>query len=536
VSGTAQRHRIRRQVLEVHAPDEDSARRIQSELGRIQRQHLESIIEQCCSELSASDRIHRIDLLEIDLGTVDIGHLERELPGKLKSVMRKALARQIEKQDSEARRRDSDPAVTSYLELIAIFATTGVLPWWADSSNPHLIPEALDAVLERAPDRLADLLRTIVRDLSQLVRIVLHSNDKTLSRLLRVLVSASPSSGIVLQQQAEAIVSTWSSMSGANITWIRNAYWLALIGRAAAGAASPASFWQAVFGEIESQSHEAYVSLMTGILMAAHSSRESVSTFLTPVLRAVIADRQGRVFIKLPSDIKAELIELLGDEPGVRTGMEDGVVRSTGKRQPSASEIDGSLETTPHEPTLKKLRTSRHDSPLDLTFGDADTVYIENSGLVILWPFLPRFFERLQLVEGSEFQSAAAQHRAVGLLQYLVAENPSPPEYQATLNKILCGLNPEKVLQFGEPVTDVESEECDTLLSSVIAQAPILRDLSLDVFRGSFLLRKGLLSARDGVWLLRVERETYDVVLDRFPWSFDWVRLPWMEVPLGVEW
>ena len=430
---------------------------------------------------------------------------------------------------------DSDPAVTSHLELIAIFAASGVLPWWADSSNPNLIPEALDALLESAPDRLAELLQTIVRNRGQLVRIVLHSDDKILSRLLRVLASASSSSGIVLQQQVEAIVSTWSPMSGANVTWIRNASWLALIGQAVKGATSPASFWQAVFGEIESQSHEAYVSLMTGILMAARSSRESVATFLTPVLRAVIADRQGRVFIKLPTELSGiDRVAGRGSRRANWHGRRSCTRPET--RQPSASEIDGNLETTPPAPTLKKLHAARYDIPLDLAFGDADTVYIENSGLVILWPFLPRFFERLQLVEGNEFTSAAAQHRAVGLLQYLVTEDPSPPEYQATLNKILCGFDPGKVLQFGEPVTDVESEECDTLLSSVIAQAPILRDLSLDGFRGSFLLRKGLLSARDGVWLLRVERETYDVVLDRFPWSFDWVRLPWMEVPLGVEW
>ena len=72
----------------------------------------------------------------------------------------------------------------------------------------------------------------------------------------------------------------------------------------------------------------------------------------------------------------------------------------------------------------------------------------------------------------------AAQHRAAGLLQYLVTEDPSPPEYQTTLNKVLCGLDPDDVLEFDSPVTDAESEECATLLSSVIAQAPILRDMS----------------------------------------------------------
>jgi hypothetical protein len=79
-------------------------------------------------------------------------------------------------------------------------------------------------------------------------------------------------------------------------------------------------------------------------------------------------------------------------------------------------------------------------------------------------------------------------------------------------------------------------EECRHLLTSVIEHAPILRNMSIPGFRNTFLLRKGQLSARDGIWRLRVERETYDVVLDRFPWSVSWLKLPWMEFPMHVEW
>ena len=45
-----------------------------------------------------------------------------------------------------------------------------------------------------------------------------------------------------------------------------------------------------------------------------------------------------------------------------------------------------------------------------------------------------------------------------------------------------------------------------------------------------------MLSERDGGWLLRVERETYDVVLDHLPWSAAFIKLPWMDDLLRVEW
>ena len=41
---------------------------------------------------------------------------------------------------------------------------------------------------------------------------------------------------------------------------------------------------------------------------------------------------------------------------------------------------------------------------------------------------------------------------------------------------------------------------------------------------------------RTGSWLLSVERQPYDLVLDRFSWSWAWLKLPWMPEPLTVEW
>jgi hypothetical protein len=193
----------------------------------------------------------------------------------------------------------------------------------------------------------------------------------------------------------------------------------------------------------------------------------------------------------------------------------------------------------PSRPSRRQVPKSEYDARakvIDLAFGDADSVYIENSGLVILWLFLERFFDRLQLLNGHNFKDAAARHRGAGLLQYIATEDPSPPEYQMTLNKLICGIDPEEVLDFGPAVTEAEAEACLNLLSAVVENAPVLRNMSHDGFRGSFLLRKGVVSAGEASWILRVERETFDLVLDRFPWSFSWVKLPWMEIPLGVEW
>ena len=119
---------------------------------------------------------------------------------------------------------------------------------------------------------------------------------------------------------------------------------------------------------------------------------------------------------------------------------------------------------------------------------------------------------------------------------YHIIENDDFPEYWLTRNNVLCGMAITDVYHLDSPLLESEMSECSALLKAIIAQAPILRNMSESGFRGTFLLRSGILSTRDGAWLLRVERETYDIVLDRFPWSWVWVKLPWMELPLRVEW
>ena len=167
---------------------------------------------------------------------------------------------------------------------------------------------------------------------------------------------------------------------------------------------------------------------------------------------------------------------------------------------------------------------------------EGEGIMLGNAGLVILWPFLGELFERLGLAHEKKIVAENARQRGVALLHYLATGDVSPPEYLLPLNKLLCGMDQEAVFELDAPLTDKETAECNDFLTSVIAQAPILHNMSIAGFRGSFLLRGGILSLKYGSWLLRVERETHDIVLDRFPWGFQWVILPWMEEPLRVEW
>jgi len=166
----------------------------------------------------------------------------------------------------------------------------------------------------------------------------------------------------------------------------------------------------------------------------------------------------------------------------------------------------------------------------------AEALYLANAGLVLLWPFLQPFADRLGLLQDRQFRSPAHALRLAVLLQVLATGDAEPPEFQLPLNKLLCGLPLDTPLLLDDPLRSDELDECSALLAAVVLAAPVLRQMSADGLRQAFLQRAGQLSTQDGHWLLRVERAAHDLVLDRFPWSAAIVRLPWMPRLLQVQW
>jgi hypothetical protein len=165
-----------------------------------------------------------------------------------------------------------------------------------------------------------------------------------------------------------------------------------------------------------------------------------------------------------------------------------------------------------------------------------DAVAVDASGLILLWPFLHAYFDRLELLDGEQFRDVAAQHRAATLLHGIATGEIACPEQELALIKVLVGLDIDAIHDPGEPLDRSELQSVDALLSDVLGHAPMLGRISTAGLREAFLKRPGLLSTRDGHWLLRVERRSIDILLDRLPWSFAWVGLPWMAAPMQVEW
>ncbi len=170
-----------------------------------------------------------------------------------------------------------------------------------------------------------------------------------------------------------------------------------------------------------------------------------------------------------------------------------------------------------------------------------EAFYIHNAGLVLLWPFLSRYFQILELVEAKEFCSPDAQSRAIYLLQYLVTGSFDVSEPALLLNKLLCGAVEVPTLDLALarhlPLSEREIAISEDILYGVTQNWEKLRNTSIAGLRESFLLRDGKLEKRkDEAWTLTVSLKAYDVLLDSLPWSLSTIRLPWMKNVLYVRW
>lgn len=166
-----------------------------------------------------------------------------------------------------------------------------------------------------------------------------------------------------------------------------------------------------------------------------------------------------------------------------------------------------------------------------------DGIYIDNAGLVLLWPYFTAFFTKLGLVENNAFVSIDASHRAVHLLQYLVTGNEeAEPEHELLLNKILCGIDPAEPVSSDFIPTTAEKEECEQLLTAVIDNWSALKKISVHALRSTFIVKEGILRKDTGNWILDIERQTIDLLIDKLPWGISIIKMPWNKELVYVNW
>lgn len=198
--------------------------------------------------------------------------------------------------------------------------------------------------------------------------------------------------------------------------------------------------------------------------------------------------------------------------------------------------IEKEIQPQSNIKALQELKKMMDDSKRLSKKWMSSEIYIKNAGLVMLAPYLMRYFKFLEMLDEKEFKSPDMAERAVLLLQYLASTQSKAEESDLVLNKILAGLPLDEPIETAIEMTEKEIDISEKLLQGIIQNWGALGKTKNDNLRASFLLREGKLLNTSKSWKLTIPNNTLDILLNKLPWSFKLVRLPWMEKPIEVEW
>lgn len=479
-------HSIVRQYLEVEVVGtQTNALALQSTVAALCKQSLLPVIEQSFERCCPAHCLIRIDRLELDLGNLAMERLEQELPALLRSFLDTALvAHMADLPESQHRAAGHASIVHAMDDALAYFLHYGTLPSALHLSDGRNFEMTLWACQDEAgsgsglPSPLSPSLHTAVRSGAAVERL----SGQFSVAFQRTLLARMGGPALGALEAAMGHVPARSA--GANAPAATDA-----------GHAAP---YEEVLADVER------LLLRAALHFAAGSGECSVGALTKHAL--ALAGGQLAVRAALKGMLLPELLTFAPQPDPVKT-------------QHAATLDPGRLPSTPR-------KCIEHPD-------QAQGIFVENAGLVLLHPFLAPLFDTLAISSGERLLEPA---RALALLHFLASGQDTGPEYALALPKILCALPLTANVEAGIVTRAVEQAEAFEMLEAVITHWRKLQSTSPDGLRGAFLMRPGKLSERNGEWVLQVEAHAADILLGDLPWGVSAIRLPWMEQILWVEW
>ena len=185
------------------------------------------------------------------------------------------------------------------------------------------------------------------------------------------------------------------------------------------------------------------------------------------------------------------------------------------------------------------VRKTEEIKKLDSTtteIDESDSIFIGNAGLILLWPFLNRLYDKLGLLEGKIFINQESQQKAILLSDYLVTGNLDFKESDLILNKLICGAPLNMFVDVNMPLDQFELDLCESLLKGVLQNWDKLNNSSIKALRDTFLIRDGVLRKSNANYDLIIKKKPFDVLLNTLPWNISMIQTSFMKNRILVEW
>jgi hypothetical protein len=474
----ADKHIIQKQLLEVISNGTDNAFTFQQDLEALWKQNLTPRLEKLLDSYNTGGDTIQIGQLYIDVSVDSLADMEGTVIAEIDKQLRQRVAVSPGEPLTTVARRQ--------IELLVFYLQKGHLPWWSPVKNRIEWQQYLTELLSKQINN-SDSYNLTAAFKTAAARNRLLA-ELTAAQFWQLVAAIAAKSAEVLQ----ADLSSFNKALGGS--YILDDFSIA--------------YKHAVLrsAQAEVPANDIYAAV------AAHLA-ELISGLSQPVISAI--SKSAIVNIPLKQVIEKRAVNLAAGEEVFKDIKPELPVDNEGKRAEDQTAIEQKEEVNTADDT-----------------GTLEDIYIANSGLVIVAPYLAEFFKQMQLVDKGRL---TASDKAVALLNYTVYGHDELAEFECVLSKILCGLEVSAVVK-SYRLNDAEKQEADELLAAVIAHWQVLKNTSVQGLRASFLQREGRLSFADNEWRLKVQNQPYDVLLAHIPWNISMIKLSWMQHLLKVDW
>lgn len=211
-------------------------------------------------------------------------------------------------------------------------------------------------------------------------------------------------------------------------------------------------------------------------------------------------------------------------------------IEDIGKPSKEVNNSVGKQKTEIKKAVADKVSEFNQNQPGSIENEEIEGVYVQHAGIVLLHPFLPSFFSKLNLLENGQWKNEESSKKAVQLLAYLSTGAMQCPEYELLLFKHLCGVSWDTLIEAELELSSDEIKEADSLLQSVLEHWTALKNTSIDGLREGFIERDGKLWKEQNSWQLYIEQKGQDILLQQLPWGLGMLKFPWLKELLIINW
>lgn len=556
-----QKHIIGREVLEITVPTRQIGMSVQNRLSEITRQKLNPALNKVFAKLSSGEQTIKIDKLTIDLGLISpvdlndefVQLVSQQVELQIKELIIEGQQQtdqlsRIEKEESKKEKIEIEASSLAALNQFIFFLRKGYFSWQYSASGKKALDKLFDQVIDFKKEELKHQLQPVLTESAVKKRMTFQLSRLQLERLFIKLDESAfkkvhnqfkvffnlLSSDHHKDQLSSCFYDTYLDFKNQKSDFSNKGQSIQFLK-------------EIILKSFSSLKQEEREKLLTAIAHKIATKKTEIPVNEIVIFNAAII-RAAMIFPQPGKSLIESIMSIPADgDPFILELIKAFTIKHkppSNRKQASkktADFYDNKNELKDPETLIKKddNKDKIKETEPEKTYpaDDTEQVFVHNAGLVLLHPFMRFFFEGVKLLDKNlRFKNIDSQFKAIHLLQYIATGQESVSEYELTLNKILCGVDLLKPIPKMMELTKKEKAECNHLISTVLDRWDALKTKKPAALRQTYLQREGVLIRTGQGWNLNIERNTFDVMLEKLPWSFSIIRFPWSDQMINVEW